>query len=178
MRLRVVSLLLLTCLPAAPNRSEMLCQASRPSVQIQAFEVGLVIPGEAASGLHLIDRLKHHQVSTVSVAVVEDGELHWTRTWNADVETEEANAEVENGDSEAPDQFRADAVWPVLTATAALRAVDQERLALDDRLKAQLAGNEGGLDQSLESALGQPPRRPLAAGDFAAFGNDPYVAGR
>jgi CubicO group peptidase (beta-lactamase class C family) len=97
--------------------------------ETQELENGLLPPvlikGEPA--WRLIDRMKHHNVPGVSIAVIKDSKLHWTKGYGIkDVTTMEPVTEIT--------LFQAASISKPVTAMAVLRKVQEGKLKLDEKV--------------------------------------------
>ena len=115
-------------LPAAPGQSPLDQRIAR----IESHLIpGIVIKGEPAPALALADRMRVHHTPGVSVAVVNNGVIEWARGYGV----------LEAG---APERvtphtrFQAASISKPVAAMAALRLVQDGRLALDEEVNAKL----------------------------------------
>jgi CubicO group peptidase (beta-lactamase class C family) len=105
----------------------VLAQSSDISARIQRVEDGLLMPVNIAGRDHamrLVDRMTLYNVPGVSVAVINDGRIEWSRGWGV----------VEAGGRVPVDtatRFQAASISKPVAAMAALRLVEQGQLALD-----------------------------------------------
>lgn len=111
-------------------------RAASPDVEarIRRVENGLlpfhVVRGETASR-SMAERMRYHRVPGVSVAVIDDGRIEWARGWG----------EAEAGSGIRVDTatlFQAASISKPVAAVAALRMVQEGRLALDEDVNARL----------------------------------------
>jgi len=110
--------------------------AADADVWIAAVEARLVpaivIEGEEMPGWTLAGRMAHYNVPAVSVAVIENGEIAWTRAWGvADRETD-APATTET-------LFQAASISKPVAALAALSLVEDGELELERPVNDDLA---------------------------------------
>jgi len=84
----------------------------------------IVIEGEELPGWTLAGRMESHHVPGVSVAVIENGEIAWTRTWG--VADRETGTPVTTGTL-----FQAASISKPVAALAALSLVEDAELGLD-----------------------------------------------
>lgn len=115
------------------------CAAQRPAspeieARIRRVESGLLtfhaVRGETG-GQSIAERMRYHRVPGVSVAVINDGRIEWARGWG------EAHA----GSGIRVDTatlFQAASISKPVAAVAALRLVQEGRLALDEDVNARL----------------------------------------
>lgn len=90
----------------------------------QALVPMLAIKGEPVATHTLAERMAHHNVPAVSVAVINGGEIEWARAYGmADVE--------EQREATTSTLFQAASISKPVAATAALTFVEDGRLALD-----------------------------------------------
>lgn len=104
--------------------------------RIQAIESGirpaLVIRGEPVRTASLAERMEHHNVPGISIAVIADGKIEWARAYGlADV------AEGRPVTTTTP--FQAASISKPVAATAALTLVEDGRLELDRDVNEYLA---------------------------------------
>jgi CubicO group peptidase (beta-lactamase class C family) len=133
-RTLVVCLLLLTMsgtvlfAPSANADSQLEARISR-------VERGLlgptVIKGEKAVPMQLVDRLKFYKASAISIAVINNGKIEWSRAYGV-LETG-ATTRV-NSDT----KFQAASISKTVSALIALRLVEQSAVVLDQDVNAQL----------------------------------------
>jgi len=84
----------------------------------------VLVAGEPAPVRRMADRLAHHQVPAVSVAVIEDHRIAWAHAWGL--------ADVASGRPATPATlFQAASISKPVAATAALTLVEEGRIALD-----------------------------------------------
>jgi CubicO group peptidase (beta-lactamase class C family) len=84
----------------------------------------VLIAGEAAPARTLADRMAHHRVPAVSVAVIEGHRIAWARAWGM--------ADVASGRAATPTTlFQAASISKPVAATAALGLVEEGKLDLD-----------------------------------------------
>ena len=104
------------------------CLRSQPASSLEDIEHGLEIirPGAArASRLDLRDALDALNIPSVSVALIDGGNLAWTHAWGAASELT---------------LYQAASLSKLVTAVAALRLVDPGRLDLDRSVNQDLVG--------------------------------------
>ena len=80
--------------------------------------------GEPIVGLHLPTALAVLHVPSISVALIDGGQLAWARVW---------------GDASVSTRYQTASLSKLVTAVAALRLVEQGRLALDRDVNADLS---------------------------------------
>jgi CubicO group peptidase (beta-lactamase class C family) len=119
-------LLVLLILPA------LACQARSNQADIDAriaqlegeIVSGIQIQGEPVNTATLEERMAHHGVPAVSIAVLNDGKIEWARAYGM--------ADVETGRLATPSTlFQAASISKPVAATAALTLVEDGVLALD-----------------------------------------------
>ncbi|MBN1224255.1 MAG: beta-lactamase family protein [Candidatus Aminicenantes bacterium] len=103
--------------------------------KIQAVENNLKLPftikGDPGSGLTISERMKHHKVPGVSVAVIDGGQIVWAKGYG----TKEAGGD----DPVTPETlFQAASISKPVSAMGALRLVEKGMLALDDPVNDKL----------------------------------------
>ncbi|HLQ22255.1 MAG TPA: M20/M25/M40 family metallo-hydrolase, partial [Gemmatimonadales bacterium] len=101
----------------------------RPSVadHVDRVQRGLLLPvvirGQPLNGMTLADRMAHHHVPGVSIAVIHDGAVEWTRGFGT---------MSVNGSPVTPDTlFQAGSISKPVAAMAAMRLVQEGKLDLD-----------------------------------------------
>lgn len=127
------------CGPAAePGGPED--EAATPSAEtvarIEAIEAalvpGIVIEGEEPVSGTLAERMEHHRVPGVSVAVIHEGAIDWARGWGI--------ADIETGRGVTPDTlFQAASISKPIAAMAALSLVEEGLLELDVNVNDRLS---------------------------------------
>ncbi|RIV71560.1 serine hydrolase domain-containing protein [Flagellimonas aequoris] len=95
---------------------------------IQAIENGLLPPilvkGDSVKGLNLMDRMQHHNVPGVSIALVENGKLKWAKGYGI------ANSKT-NSTIDTNTLFQAGSISKPIAALAALQLVENAQITLD-----------------------------------------------
>ena len=90
-----------------------------------------VVRGEAAPRLTIEERMRFYDVPAVSIAVIDDGRIAWARAWG--------EAEAGSGvPADTATLFQAASISKPVAALAAMRLVEQGRLALDEDVNARL----------------------------------------
>lgn len=84
----------------------------------------IVLEGEELPAWTLAERMEHYNVPAVSVAVIENGEIAWTRAWGVADRESGAPATTET-------LFQAASISKPVAALAALSLVEEGELALD-----------------------------------------------
>jgi CubicO group peptidase (beta-lactamase class C family) len=102
------------------------CAAAAKSDRVAAVERGLrntvQVAGEPLTTSTIAERMKHYHVPGLSIAVIDDGRIAWAKGYGI----------AREGQPVTPDtRFSAGSVSKAVTAVAAMRLVEQERLALD-----------------------------------------------
>ena len=109
-------------------------QTEKVEERIQRVENGLLPPtvlkGEALTGMKLEDRMRFHRTPGLSVAVINNGEIEWSRSYGV-VEVGAKRVSLET-------MFQAASISKPVVAMAALRLVQQGRLALDEDVNRKL----------------------------------------
>jgi CubicO group peptidase (beta-lactamase class C family) len=99
-----------------PVTPEMVAAGLRPAVQLE---------GEPPTMYALAERMAHHNVPGVSVAVLDGGEIAWAQGWGT--------ADMETGAPVTPTTlFQAASISKPVTALAAMSLVDEGLVGLDD----------------------------------------------
>ena len=92
----------------------------------------ILIEGEPVLTATMGERLAHHAVPAVSIAVIDDFEIEWVRAYGL--------ADVEEGRQATPQTlFQAASISKPVAATAALTLVQEGRLTLDGDVNQWLA---------------------------------------
>lgn len=104
--------------------------------RIRRVELGLValdgVKGETPTPKSLIERMHHYKVPGVSIAVIDNEKIDWSRGYGlADTATGQT---VEIGT-----RFQAASISKPVTAMAALHFVEEGKLALDEDVNQRLA---------------------------------------
>ena len=106
-----------------------------PELEAMQLSAGLLspyrVPGEAKVLLRIQDRLAHYNVPGISIAVIDGGELRWAKSWGVRVAGSDEGMTPET-------QLQASSIAKGLTATLALRQVDEGVLELDQTVPADL----------------------------------------
>ncbi len=90
-----------------------------------------VMKGETPVRMRLTDRMKFYKTPGVSVAVINNGQVEWARGYGV--------LEAGGNDKVTPEtMFQAASISKTLTAMAALRLVEKNKLALDDDVNSKL----------------------------------------
>jgi CubicO group peptidase (beta-lactamase class C family) len=91
----------------------------------------VVIRGEPVQTATLAERMEHHGVPSVSIAVINDGKIEWARAYGI--------ADVEEGREVTVNTlFQAASISKPVAATAALKFVQDGRLDLDENVNRKL----------------------------------------
>jgi CubicO group peptidase (beta-lactamase class C family) len=86
---------------------------------------GVVPKGQAGKPFSIIDRMRHHNVPGLSVAVIHDGKIAWARGYGV--------TQAPDGEPVTPRiLFQAGSISKPVAALGALRLVDRKQLTLDD----------------------------------------------
>ena len=133
----VLSALVLICALVPSNVSQAALQTTASTIEarIQRVENGLLPPvilkGEAAPKMKLLDRMQFYKAPGVSMAVINDGRIEWARAYG----TLEAGG---NQPVTATTIFQAASISKPITAMAVLRLVEQRKLDLDSDVNKSL----------------------------------------
>lgn len=109
-------------------------QEAAPAARRARIERGLLPPVllKGAPGWSIEERLRHHKVPGVSVAVIKDFKVEWAKGYGfRDAETREPVTERT--------LFQAGSISKPVAAMAALKKVEQGRLSLEEDVNAKLA---------------------------------------
>jgi CubicO group peptidase (beta-lactamase class C family) len=98
---------------------------------ISGLQGPVQIQGEPPAAMTLADRMAHHQVPGVSVAVIDSGRIVWARGFGVK-ETGSADSVT------AETLFQAASISKPVAATAMLRLVQEGRLSLDENVNSYL----------------------------------------
>jgi CubicO group peptidase (beta-lactamase class C family) len=109
--------------------------AQDPAARARRVEEGLrppiVVKGQPAVKWTIAERLKHHNVPGVSVAVVNGGKIEWARGYGL--------ADVESARPVTPETlFQAASISKPVAAMTVMRLVEQGKLSLDEDVNAKL----------------------------------------
>jgi CubicO group peptidase (beta-lactamase class C family) len=120
-----------------PNPQSAPAQAADPALaaRIARIESGLlpavVIKGQPSQAMTAADRMAHYKVPGVSVAFFDHGQIIWTKTYGF--------ADVASKKPVTPDTlFQAASISKPVAALAALRLVQDGKLALDEDVNVKL----------------------------------------
>ena len=118
-------LALAACAPSAPPAAPAV---AAPDPAIAKFETSLASPGQVVSEpaelWSITDRMAHYNIPGVSIAVIKDGKIAWTKSYGV----------LETGQStpvNADTIFLAGSISKPTAVIAALRMVEQGQLSLD-----------------------------------------------
>jgi len=104
------------------NRILSVEKSLRPAMHVQ---------GQPVPAMSLLERMKHHKVPGVSVAVINNGKVEWEKGYGV--------SEAGSQDSVTSQTlFQAASISKPVTAFGALRLVEQEKLVLDDPVNDRL----------------------------------------
>jgi CubicO group peptidase (beta-lactamase class C family) len=105
------------------------------SADIKAVENGLVpailIDGDSLSFYSILERMKFHKVPGVSIAIVNDGKLHWAKGYGV------ANS-ITGTDVDRNTLFQAGSISKPVAALAAMKLVEEGRVSLDTAINKYL----------------------------------------
>jgi CubicO group peptidase (beta-lactamase class C family) len=117
----------------------VVCAASSDSTALhekiarveQGLSTSVVVKGASAQKMRLADRMRYHQVPAVSIAVVNNGQLEWSRAYGVNVtgSTEQTTPAT---------LFQIASISKAVSAMAALQLVEQGKLQLDGDINNQL----------------------------------------
>lgn len=128
------SLILALCL--TPSLAGRALADDPTAARIARVEAGLLAPivwkGEPRLTMRLQERMAHHQVPGVSLAVVDNGALSWARSWGVVRAGEPGRVTPET-------LFQAGSVSKTVTAMLALRYASQGRVGVDDPVNRRLS---------------------------------------
>lgn len=103
--------------------------------EIEAIENGLLPPilvkGEPVERMNIEERMEHHKVPGVSIAVVENGAIKWAKAYG------KANAETGTA-VELTTLFQAGSISKPVAALAALKLVQEGKMDLDEDINVYL----------------------------------------
>ena len=105
--------------------------ADKTSRVESGLRAGMQVAGEPESRWTIQERMSHHKVPAVSVAVINDGKLEWAKAYGVIDATTKQAANVET-------LFQAASISKPVSALAALRLVAQGKLNLDADVNASL----------------------------------------
>jgi CubicO group peptidase (beta-lactamase class C family) len=97
----------------------------------QGLTTRIVVKGAAGRKMSLVERMAYHQVPAVSIALINDGRVEWTR----------AHGVADAGGTQPVDPgtlFQAGSISKAITAIGALQLVEQGQLSLDKKANLQL----------------------------------------
>lgn len=98
----------------------------------QGLSTPVVVKGASNRRMRLMDRMAFHKIPAVSIAVINNGQVEWTRAYGV--------LETDGRRPVTPDTlFQAGSVSKTLTAMAALRLVEDGKLSLDADANTQLS---------------------------------------
>ena len=110
----------------------------------------IIVKGGSVTTFALADRMAHYRVTGVSIAVVNDGEIVWSQGYGV----KEART---TGAVSPTTLFQAASISKPVAATAMLRLVEQNRLALDTPVNQYLRS------WKVPDNLSQPPKKSRCA---------------
>ncbi len=82
---------------------------------------------------NLLERMKHHNVPGVSIAIVKSGKLHWSKAYG--LSNADKNIKVDR-----ETMFQVASITKPITALGILKLVEQEKITLDDEVNKHLNG--------------------------------------
>jgi CubicO group peptidase (beta-lactamase class C family) len=97
----------------------------------QGLSTRIVVKGAAGRKMSLVERMAYHQVPAVSIALINDGRVEWTRAYG--VADAGGTRPVNPGTL-----FQAGSISKTITAIGALQQVEQGLLSLDKEANLQL----------------------------------------
>jgi len=115
------------------------CRAGEPGRDVQAriqriesrLLPAVLVAGQPVPVHSLAERMEHHRVPAVSIAVINDGELEWARAYGL--------ADVEEGrPATTRTLFQAASISKPVAALAALKLVEDGLLDLDESVNEKL----------------------------------------
>jgi CubicO group peptidase (beta-lactamase class C family) len=128
---QVITTAVLACLAAIPVAGQQTEQAAERIVRIESGLLPPVVTVGHTAGMSLAERMRHYSVPAVSIAVINEGRIEWARAYGV----------MEAGGASAVDTatlFQAASISKPVAAMAALRLVEQGRLALDENVNTSL----------------------------------------
>ncbi len=110
-------------------------QTTDPSEEINTIENGLLkslqVKGESPINLNILDRMAHHKVPGVSIAIVENGVIKWAKAYG--IANTNTGQEVDINTL-----FQAGSISKPLAALSALKLVEEGKLDLDKDVNSYL----------------------------------------
>lgn len=98
----------------------------------QGLSTRVAVKGSPDRKMALAERMAFHQVPAVSIALINEGRIEWTRAYGvADIASQQP--------ATTKTLFQAASISKSITALGALRLVEQGRLSLDEDANSQLA---------------------------------------
>ena len=136
MRLPVLFLLLVSYLSSTPSLGQAPAAASLPAsvpARIRAVENGLLpyVPVAGLPGWNLLDRMRHHRVPGLSIAVIHNYRVEWVKAYGWADTTRRLPVTPAT-------LFSAGSISKLVTAGAALQLVQAGKLSLDAPINANL----------------------------------------
>src|SRR5215204_5593499 len=81
--------------------------------------------------MNIVDRMKHYKVNGVSIAVIENGEIQWTKAYGV--------SDASTGEKVSTESlFQIASIGKVITALAALKLVKDGKISLDEDVNTRL----------------------------------------
>lgn len=127
---------LILALSLAPSLAGLARADDATAARIARVEAGLLTPiawrEEPRVTMRLQERMAHHQVPGVSVAVVDNGAIAWARSWGVVRASEPGPVTPET-------LFQAGSISKTVTAMLTLRYASQGRVGVDDPVNRRLS---------------------------------------
>ena len=106
-----------------------------PAERIARIEQGLLpierVKGRSYAPSTMAERMRHHQVPAISIAVVNDGKIEWAKAYGL--------ADVESGrTATSATLFQAASISKPVAVTATLQLVQEGKLSLDEDVNVKL----------------------------------------
>jgi len=117
---------------------------------------GVLVKGDPKSCATLADRMEQLHVPGVSIAVIHNGAIEWARGFGV--------VEVGGAAVDADTIFQAGSISKPVAAMAALRLVEQKKLALDADVNSELTSWKGSGQRGGEGQAGDAARAADAYG--------------
>lgn len=125
------TLAVLLCLHGVASASDSAAVAARIARVETCLRYPVAIKGEPARTMTLVDRMKAWHVPGVSVAVINDGAIEWSRAYGI--------ADASSGKPlTASSLMQAASISKLITSAAALRLVEDGKLRLDEDVNVRL----------------------------------------
>jgi len=127
-------LLFVLCIPFASCQDK---ESTNVSADIESIENGLLpaiqVKGDSIKKFNIIERMEHHKVPGMSIAIVENGKIKWAKGYGI-ANTNTGSAVDENT------IFQAGSISKPVAALAALKLVQEGKVTLDEDVNTYLKG--------------------------------------